>query len=146
MAITASGLYGLTLEKYFIDTAGVSLESESNICGLVADGYTPAYDTHDFVDDLTNELTDGDYARQAPTTTEITLSSGVLIYDTADDDYGAAVTLTSAMGQFTALAGASDAARALFCLQDFVTAATSSSGQFTVQHAATGIVRIDYTP
>ena len=147
MAITASGLYGLTIEKMLIDTAAESLEAEDNLGILVADGYTHAYDTHDFVNDLTNELTDGDYAREAVTATELTISSGVLVFDAADQDYGAAVTLTAAMAQVLATeTGASDAARMLVCLQDFVTAATSTAGQFTVQHSASGIFRLDFTP
>ncbi len=51
MAITASGCYGLTIEKFLIDTAGQSLEGEANICGLVNDTETPAFDTDDFIDD-----------------------------------------------------------------------------------------------
>jgi len=147
MSITASGLFGLTLEKMLIDTAGESLEAEDNLGILVADGYKPNFDTHDFAADLTNELSDGDYAREAVTSTELTISSGVLVFDAADQDYGAAVTLTAAMAQVLATeTGGADAARMLVCLQDFVTAATSTAGQFTVQHSATGIFRIDYTP
>lgn len=146
MAITAAGLYGPTLEKFLINGTAESLEAEDNKGILVADGYTPDYNVHDFVNDLTNELTDGDYARQNITTTEITLSGGVLTFDADDTNYGASVTLTAAMAQVIATEVGLDSADELVVLQDFVTAASSSSGSFVVQHAASGIFTIDYTP
>lgn len=56
MAITASGVYGLTLEKFLINGAALDLELETNKVALVTDSYTPNYDTHDFFNDLTNEV------------------------------------------------------------------------------------------
>jgi hypothetical protein len=53
MAITASGLYGLTLEKMLIDTAGQSLEAETHKGMLMLDAYTQNFDTHYFRDDHT---------------------------------------------------------------------------------------------
>lgn len=81
MAITASGLYGLTLEKMFIDTAGQSLEAETHNELLVQDGYTHDYDLHDFRDDITNEVSGTNYTAGGVdvTTTEITLATGVQI-------------------------------------------------------------------
>ena len=51
MSITASGFYGLSLEKCLIDTLGESLEAEDNKVALVQDAYTPNFDTHDFFND-----------------------------------------------------------------------------------------------
>ncbi|MCH8130741.1 MAG: hypothetical protein IIC70_12700, partial [Acidobacteria bacterium] len=53
MAITASGLFGLSIEKMMIDTLGESIEAEDMLAYLVQDGYTPNFDTHDFHADLT---------------------------------------------------------------------------------------------
>lgn len=46
MAITKSGLYGLTLEKMFIDTAAESLEAEDNKELMVTDTEAPNFTTH----------------------------------------------------------------------------------------------------
>ena len=101
MAITASGLYGLTWEKFLLDTAGESLEAEDHLLSLVTDTYAPDFNLHDFHADLTNEITGGNYARDAVTSTEVTLSAGTLTYDAADtvyDNVGANnVTITDAM-------------------------------------------------
>ena len=53
MAITASGYFGLTLEKQLITTGGESLEAETNNLWLLADAATPNFDTHDFRADHT---------------------------------------------------------------------------------------------
>ncbi len=140
-------MFGLTLEKFFIDTAGVSLEAELNKIALVQDGYSPAFDTHDFHLDLTNEVTGTGYTAEgvAATTTEITLSSGVLKYDAADTVYST-VTISDAMAGVLALAVGSSATNQLVVLQDFVTSASATAADFTIQHNASGIFTLDYTP
>jgi hypothetical protein len=150
MAITAAGLYGLTLEKQFIDTLGLSLESETAVKGLlVLDAYTPNYDTHNFRDDVTaNEASGTGYSAggNTVTSTEITLSSGVLTYDAADSSW-ASSTIADAMGEVGYFArGGADTADELMWLSDFVSAASSSSGTFTIQRSASGIFTLDYTP
>ena len=147
MSITAAGLFGLTLEKMFIDTAGVSLEAEANKIALVQDGYTPDFDTHDFHIDLTNEVTGTNYTAEgvALTATEITLTGGLLKFDGADTVYSN-VTITDAMAGVLALAVGSSATNSLVCLQDFVTAASATAADFTIQHHADGIWELDYTP
>lgn len=151
MAISGSGLYGLTLEKFLnvtsLPTSG--LESETAVSGLmVTDSYTPAYDTHNFRDDITNEVTGTGYTSGGLTltSTELTLSSGVLTYDAADSAW-AASTIANAMAEvgYFARGGASTADEVLF-LSDFVSAASSSSGTFTIQRSASGILTVDYVP
>lgn len=147
MAITASGFYGLTLEKMFIDTAGESMEAEDNKGALVQDGYTPNFDTHDFYADLTNEVSGTGYTAggAAITGTEITLASGVLTWDFTDPSWSSS-SITSAMAHvsyFNTGAGATDQ---LLLLLDFVTAVTTSSGTLTVQINASGAMTLDYTP
>lgn len=148
-AITASGYYGLTLEKQLIDTLGVSLESETMIKGLlVDDGYTPDFTTHDFRNDVTNEVVGTGYTAGGVviTATEITLSGGVLTYDAADSSWPAS-TIPSAMAEvgYVGRGGASSADELLW-LSDFVTAASTTNGTFTIQRNAAGIFTIDYTP
>lgn len=147
MSITGSGLYGLTLEKMFIDTAGQSMEAETHKEALVQDGYTPNFDTHDFRNDLTNEVTGTNYTAGgvAVTGTEITISSGVLTFDAADTVY-TTVTISDAMaGVFYFNVGA-DTTDQLILLQDFVTSASATAANFTIQHNASGILTIDFVP
>ena len=48
MAITASGIYFLTMEKMLIDTLGVSMEPTANKFMLTDDTETPKFDTDAF--------------------------------------------------------------------------------------------------
>jgi hypothetical protein len=150
MSITASGLYGLTIEKMFIDTMGQSLEAETHKALLVEDGYTPNYDTHDFRNDLTNEVTGTAYTTGGVTitTTEITPatpSAGTLKYD-HDDASWAASTIANAMALVGYFNVGSSATDALIYLLDFVTAVTTSNGLLLVQIAANGVFNLDHTP
>lgn len=152
MTVTAAGLYGLTLEKAFnVSTAFPTngLESETAVKVLmVTDSEAPNFDTHDFRNDITAEVTGTGYSAggTALTTTEITLSSGVLTYDAADVSWSAS-TIANAMAAVGYFArGGASTADELVWLSDFVSAASSSSGTFTVQWSASGIFTVDYTP
>jgi hypothetical protein len=149
MAITASGLYGLTLEKMLIDTAALSLESETVVKGLLElDAYTHDYNAHDFRNDVTaNEASGTGYTAGGVvlTGTEITISGGVLTYD-ANDSSWASSTIANAMAEIGYLVVGADTTDMLVWLSDFVTAASSSGGTFTIQRAAGGIFTVDFTP
>lgn len=147
MAITASGIYGPTLEKIFIDTAGESLEAEDNKVLLVTDSYTHNYDTHDFRDDITNEVSGTGYTAggTALTSTEVTLASGVLTFDAADVSW-ASSTISNAMASVLYFNVGSAATDQLVMLHDFVTAVSTTSGTLTVQWNASGLMTLDYTP
>jgi hypothetical protein len=146
-SITASGLYGLTLEKMLIDTAGESLEAEDNKVLLVNDSYTPNFDTHDFRNDITNEVSGTGYTAggAALTSTEVTLASGLLTFDAADLSW-ASSTITSAMAGVLYFNVGADTTDQLVLLSDFVTAASTTNGTFTIQWSASGIATVDYTP
>lgn len=151
MAVTASGLYGLTLEKMMNATSLPTngLESETAVKVLmVTDSEAPNFDTHDFRNDITAEVTGTGYTAggNTLTSTELTLASGVLTYDAADISWSSS-TISNAMAGvgYFARGGASSADELVF-LSDFVTAASSSSGTFTIQWHASGIFTVDYTP
>jgi hypothetical protein len=147
MAITASGFYGLTLEKMFIDTAGESMEAEDNKGLLVTDSYTPNFDTHDFRDDITNEVTGTNYTAggAAITGTEITLSSGTLTWDFTDPSW-ASSTIANAMAHVSYFNVGSAATDQLLLLLDFVTAVSTTNGTLLVAINASGALTLDYTP
>lgn len=152
MAITASGLFGLTLEKFLnatsMPTSG--LESETAVkAAMITDSATPDFNAHDFWADLeANEVSGTGYTAggNVMTTTELSVASGVLTYDAADVQWTSS-TISNAMaavGYFDR--GGATTADELVFLSDFVTAASSSSGTFTIQWSASGIFTVDFTP
>lgn len=148
MAITASGYFGLTLEKQLIAAGGESLEAETNNYWLLADAATPDFTTHDFRADLVaNEVTGTNWAAGGVdlTSTEVTLAAGVLTFDAADVSV-ASTTITNAMAGVLSTQTGADATDKLLLLQDFVTAVSTVNGTFQVQMNASGILTIDYTP
>ncbi len=151
MAITASGLYSPTQEKMWIDTLGASLESETVIKGmLVLDAYTPAYDTHDFRDDITNEASGTGYTAGGVvlTGTEVVLSSpaaGQFKWDHNDPQW-AASTIANAMALVDYVAVGTAATDPVIGLLDFVTAVSTSNGLLLVQLAVNGFCYVDVTP
>jgi len=150
MAITASGLFGLTLEKQLIDTLGLSLESETALSvAMIEDTATPDFTAHDFWSDLeSNEVSGTGYSAggETLTGTELTLSSGVLTYDATDVAWTSSTIpdAMAAVGYFDR--GGATTADELMFLSDFVSAASSSSGTFTIQWSGTGIFTVDFTP
>lgn len=148
MAITASGMFGPTLEKMFIDTAGESLEAEDNRITLISDSATPNFDTMDFWDDLVaNEVTGTNWSAGgvALTGTEVTLSGGLLTFDATDVSV-ASTTISNAMASVLRFNVGSNATDQLVLLHDFVTAVSSSNGTFAINWAAGGLMTNDYTP
>lgn len=152
MSITAAGFFGLQLEKFLnatsMPTSG--MESETAVgCLLVNDSYTPNFDTHDFYNDVTNEIANGGgYTTGGVilTSTELTLSSGVLTFDAADASW-ASSTIASAMAAVLKFSrGGVSSADELLLLSDFVTAVSTTNGTLLVAWNAAGIMTIDYTP
>jgi hypothetical protein len=147
MSVTKAGMYGLTLEKMFIDTAGESMEAEDNKELMTTDTYTPDFTAHDFRDDVTNEVSGAGYSTGgvAVTSTQITLAADVLTFDAADTVYPT-VTVANAMAGVLYFVVGSAATDQLVLLQDFVTAASSTAANFTIQHSGTGILTISFAP
>ncbi len=146
MAITASGIYLPTAEKQLIGgTQNYELETHKAL--MVTDTYTHDYTLHDFRDDITNEVTGTGYTLGgvALTATEITLAAGTLIFDAADVSW-ASSTIASAMAAVHYFNVGTAATDPLGFLSDFVTAASTSNGTFSIAWAAAGIFTLDLTP
>lgn len=136
MAITASGVYWLTLEKFLNGNQSTSWESTSCKYALNDDADTPNFDTDDFRDD-TSEVsgtgyTTGGNALVAPA---LTISSGMK-YD-FDDPQWTSSTIT-AMAGFVNSGNATATADEIYFLQDFVTEVSTSSGTLDVAIHANG--------
>lgn len=147
MSITASGFFGLTLEKMLIDTAGESMEAEDNKVLMVTDSYTPDFNAHDFRNDITNEVSGTGYSSggSALTGTELTISGGVLTFDATDLSWTSS-TIANAMAAVHYFNVGSSATDQLVLLSDFVTAASTTNGTFSIQWHASGIATVDFTP
>ena len=124
-------------------TAAQSLEAETHKELLVTDTYAPDFNLHDFRDDVTNEVSGTGYTAGGVTitTTELTIAAGVLKYDYADTVY-TTVTISNAMAGITFFNVGTAATDQLVLLQDFVTAASATAANFTIQHAAGGVLTI----
>lgn len=150
MAITASGVYGATLAKQLDDTLGKSIGSETLVyVQLITDSATPDFDAWAFRSSVTNEIANGNgytTGGQLETGTTITNSTnGTVIYDATDLSW-ATSTITDAMaanGYFTTGNSTTDE---LIWLSDFVTAASSSGGTFSVTWSTGGVIVYDNTP
>lgn len=151
MAITAAGWYGLTLEKMLNATSlpanGLESETATSMI-LVNDSYTPDFTTHDFYNDVTNEVTGTGYDAGGVTltSTELTLSGGVLTYDFADPSWASSTIADAMAGIVKFTRGGASSADELVLLLDFVTAVSTTNGLLTVQVNASGAGTIDYTP
>lgn len=148
MAISASGLYGLTIQKMFYNTTGFSLDSETVTQGLlVTDSYTPNFDTDAFRSNTTNEVTGTGYTAggKVLTSTTTTISGGIISYDHADLAWTAS-TISNAMALIGFYNTGTTTTSQLIYLLDFVTAVSTVSGTLTVQINAGGVFSLDYTP
>jgi len=153
MAITASGLFGLTLEKMLL-TTGPDLSAEDHRSTLQTDAGVPAYDTHDFFSDLaasdisgTGYVDDQGIAMVGTVLTIGAPAAGQIRFDITTDPAWPTSTLTNAMallGADLVGTGAMGADDPLIFLSDFVTAVSTTAGTLTVQIHANGVFYIDY--
>ena len=152
MAITASGFYGLSLEKFFNDgfaTSDQSLEAEDKNVGLTgnAASQTPNFDTHNFRDDITENAGSGYSAGGiALTGTELTVASGTLTYDATLNPSWASSTITAAASFLHAARGGASSADEIFFLHYFGLDVSSGGGTFTITWHTNGLFTLDYTP
>lgn len=147
MAITASGLYFLTFEAMLTNAAAINLEAEDMRIALFTNSITPNFDTDTAYGSApynANEVSGTGYTAggELLATTEITVSSGTLIFDAANVSW-ATSTITNARG---GLIYADAVANQAVALIDFTQDYSTVAGLFEIQWDATGIFRIDLTP
>jgi hypothetical protein len=152
MTVIASGIYGLTAEKQYIDTSAQSMESETVVKGLLCtDTEAPNFDTHDFRNDIVAEVpATGGYTAGGVvlTTTDWTIGApvaGTMKYD-HDDAQWASSTIAAAMALVVYFNVGTTATDQLLYLLDFVTAGTTNNGLFLVQIHSNGAINYDHTP
>ena len=148
MAVTASGFYGLSLEKALIDTLGQSYEAETNKGLLISNSATPDFNLHDFRNDVTaNEVTGTNWAAGgvALTGTELTISGGTLTYDATDVSV-ATTTIDNARAYVLYTNVGADTTDQLLFLINFGGDVSTVAGTFSIVWSASGIWTLDYTP
>ena len=143
----AAGAYALTFEKMFIDTAGQTMEAETHKQLLVTDTHTPDFDLDDFRLDIDNEITGTNYSQGgvACTGTEWTIATGLMTFDMVDTVYSN-VTIATVMGGCFYFNVGAEATDQLILMQDFVTGASATAADFTIQHHTNGVLTLDHTP
>ena len=143
MAVTAfvypTGMFPTAFNKE------VDLLTDAIKCALATSTYTPDQDTHDYFNDVTNEVVGTGYtaggATLANDTLTYTAGSNLYTYD-ADDATWSTSTITARYAVVYDSTPASDATRPLLLYQNFGGDFTSTGGTFTVAWNASGIFTI----
>ena len=131
--------------KKNIMNGSIDLDTDTIKVALVTSSYTPDQDTHEFFDDVTNEVSGTGY-----TAGGATLASTAVTADTTDNegvfdanDVTWSTSTITARGaviyKSTGVAGTSP----LICYLDFGSDQSSSGGDFTIQWNAEGILNLN---
>lgn len=145
MAVTGR-LYGQILES----TWGKLVDWDNDVIKvmLTTSAYTPNQDTHDFKDDITNEVTGTGYtatgetlASKTVTTSAYTGGTNVFALDAADTTWTTS-TITARTAVIYNSSPATDGARMLICYQQSDADISTTAGTFTIQWHADGIVKM----
>ena len=142
MAVSAF-FYGLAFKSAF--NGEIDFDSDSIKVMLCTSAYVPDQDTHQYKDDVTNEVTGTGYTAggEALTTPTLTYTAGtnVLKLD-ADDLTWAGSTITARYAVVYDATPATDATRPLLAYIDFGADVSSSAGDFTIAWDAAGIATV----
>lgn len=146
MAITASGVFGITLRDIFdASQLAVNVDSDSFKMSLHTNTATPDFNTWDFYADLTNEVSGTGYTAGGAVMAGETVaaSGGTLTFDATDTAW-----TSSTFSSVRARVVYDDtlASDPLLLLTNFGADYAVTSGTFTVQENASGLWTIDYTP
>lgn len=138
--------YGLGVKGQFSATAAdrVDWVTDTMKAALTTSTYVPNQDTNNYFSDVTNEITGTGY-----TAGGLTITTKTLTYDTAtnetrldgDDAIWSAATFTARIMPIYKATGVSTTSK-LMGYVDFGGDQTVSTGTFTVQFDATGILKV----
>jgi hypothetical protein len=132
MAVTAK-LYGAFIDH--LAQKRIDIDSDALKFALATSSYTPNQDTHDFFDDITNEVAGTGYTAGGQALTSVTWAynstTNLWTLDSADPAWGSS-TITSRYGIIYDSTPASNATRPLIGYVDFGVDMSSSAGTFTV--------------
>lgn len=141
----ASVIYNSYKLKMIDNSTKIDLSSDTIKVALVTSTYSPNIDTHDFFDDITNEVSGTGY-----TAGGATLASKTTTQDSTDDEaVFDAVDATWASSSITARGAVvykstgTASTSPLICYIDFGANKTSDGGTFTITFDTEGIININ---
>lgn len=146
MAVTAY-LYARAFTSAFNKEIDLVGGTDNVFCGLTTSTYTPNQDTHDYYNDITNELTTtGGYTAggQQLTSDDFTQSTNVLKWDATDPSWTSA-TFTARRAFFYVDTAGASSTDTLLCWNDFGADETVSAGTFTIVLDSAGIFTVTAT-
>jgi hypothetical protein len=130
--------------KESIMNGSIDLDTDTIKVALVTSSYTPDQDTHDFFDDVTNEITGTGYTAGGATLASKTVTQDNTnnrgVFDAADPSW-ASSTLTARGAVIYKSTGTPGTSR-LICYIDFGQDYTSANGTFSIVFHADGILYI----
>lgn len=139
----ASVIYN-SFKKKIMD-GSIDLDTDTIKVALTTSSYTPDQDSHDFFDDVTNEISGTGYSAGGATLANKTVTQDNTdnkgVFD-ADDTAWASSTITNARYAIVYKSTGVASTSALICAIDFGSNYSSSNGTFTLPWAAEGIVNI----
>ena len=142
MAVTAV-LYGAFVSKAL--NKEVDWDTDSIKVALCTSSYVPAQDTHDYFNDITNEVTGTGYTAGgtalANKTATYTAGTNTWKFD-ADDTVWSTSTITARYAILYDASGGTAATNPLIGYVDFGADVSSSGGSFTITWDAAGIFTI----
>lgn len=138
MAVT-SFVYGKAMQT--LVNKEWDYDTDTIVCALTTSSYTPNQDTHDYADDITNELSGGGYARVTLTgkTVGYTAGTNVLKLDCDDVTFSAFTAANIRYAIFFADTGA-DSVSPLMAYVDFGATLTATAQTLVVQISADGLM------
>jgi hypothetical protein len=146
LAVTAFW-YGLSLKGQWGTTAGnrINWTGDAIKVALATSTYTPDQDVHDFFNDITNEVVGTGY-----TAGGVSLTTKTLTYDTAtnetrldaEDAAGTTATFTARYAVVYDSTPGTAATNPLMGYVNFGGDQTVSTGNFTIQWDATGVLKV----
>ena len=86
--------------KLLIANNGIDLDGDTFIALMTTNAFTPSVSGQTTLSQVTNELTDSDYARQTLTSVTVTESGGTVKIDSANIVFGTNVTIQNAKYHF----------------------------------------------
>lgn len=140
MAVTAK-LYSY-LPLHALEKA-IDLENDTIKCMLCTSSYTPAQNTHDFKDDVDNEVSGTGYSAGGAEVANpaVTIATTVTTFD-GDDVQWTSSTITARYAVIYDDTPAGDSAKPLICYIDFGEDKSSESGTFKIQFHGDGVATI----
>jgi hypothetical protein len=131
--------------KRDIMNGGIDLDTDTIKVALVTSTYTPDQDAHDNFDDVTNEVTGTGYTAGGATLASVTVTADNTdnegVFDAADVTW-ASSTITARGAVIYKSTGTASTSK-LIAYIDFGSDKSSSSGNFTIQWNAEGILNLN---